>query len=289
MIVSGNATVNVANLNAAIRFYTDSLGFKLTNRLGDRWATIDAGPSYWTTEGVNAGLVLGLRPAAAQSPPPGTAGGVGFGFETYRRVEDVAATLKKRGVRTEGEIVAFEAGRIVAFVDLDGVPSYAWEFSEEMLSEVDAESRSAMAAAGLLSGGHAIVYVSNMDAAIRFYADTLGLNLTYRFENKFATVEVGRNLLLALHPQTPNTPIPGTKGSVTLGLVVDEPLDVVLSRLAQRGVRMTGRSDPSVPRAESSDRWVDIEDLDGNVITLWEAQALTRNSDLAAPGVPARR
>ena len=30
----------------------------------------------------------------------------------------------------------------------------------------------------MLSGGHAIVYVSEMDAAVRFDADVLGLNLT---------------------------------------------------------------------------------------------------------------
>lgn len=47
-----------------------------------------------------------------------------------------------------------------------------------------------------------------MDAAIRFYTDTLGLTLTNRFENHFATVEVGRSLVLGIHPRTPRTPIP---------------------------------------------------------------------------------
>ena len=71
---------------------------------------------------------------------------------------------------------------------------------------------------------------------------------------------------IALHPKTPNTPDPGTRGSVTLGLVVDEPIDTVVSRLVQRGVRVTARSE--------KDRSVDIEDLDGNVITLWDAHTL---------------
>lgn len=277
MISSGNATVSVSDLDAAIRFYTQQLGLKLTNRIGDRWATIDAGSSYWTSKGIAAGLTLGLRPASPQYPPPGTTGGVGFGFETYGRIEDVAAQLKGRDVRVAGDVIAFEAGKVVAFTDLDGVPTYAWEFSEEMLEEVDLES----APDTLLSGGHAIVYVSDMDAAIRFYADTLGLKLTYRFENKFATIEVGRNLLLALHPKTPNTPDPGTKGSVTLGFVVDEPIATVVSRLAQRGVRVVGRSEPGGS--------VDIEDLDGNVITLWEAHALAIGEELAAPAASARR
>ena len=277
MISSGNATVYVSSLDEAIHFYTRQLGLNLTNRIGDRWATVDAGSSYWTSQGIAAGLTLGLRPASPQYPRPGTTGGVGFGFETYKRIEDVAAALAARHVRVAGDVIGFEAGKVVAFADLDGVATYAWEFSEEMLAEVNRES----VPDALLSGGHAIVYVSDMNAAIRFYADTLGLKLTYRFEDKFATIEAGRNLLLALHPKTPNTPDPGTKGSVTLGLIVDEPIDTVIARLAQRGVRVTGRSEPG--------RSVDIEDLDGNVITLWETHAFTIGDELAAPAAAARR
>ena len=261
MISSGNATIRVSNLDAAIRFYTEQLGLRLTNRIGDRWATIDAGSSYWTSKGIAAGLTLGLRPTSGENPPPGPNGGVGFGFETYKQIEDVAAQLKGRRVRVIGDVITFEAGKVVAFTDLDGVNAYAWEFSEEMLEGVD---RTAVPDT-LISGGHAIVYVSDMDVAIRFYTDTLGLKLTYRFENKFATLEAGRDLLLALHPKTPNTPDPGTKGSVTLGLIVDEPIATVISRLAERGVRVARQSEPRAP--------VEIEDLDGNVITLWEAGA----------------
>jgi catechol 2,3-dioxygenase-like lactoylglutathione lyase family enzyme len=281
MFSSGNATVHVAHLSAAIKFYTETLGFTLTNRFGDRWATVWTGPSYWTTDEVRAGLILGLRPASPESPAPGTLGGVGFGLETYAPAKDVAATLTTRGVRVDSEIISFEAGNVFSFVDLDGVASYVNEFPPGMIDEDDKDRHAASGADKLLlSGGHAIVYVSDMDDAIRFYADTLGLNLTNRFENHFATVEVGRSLVLGIHPRTPNTPIPGTKGSVTLSLVVDEPLDTVLARLAQRGVRTTGHAQPG--------RSAYIEDLDGNVITLWEAHAFAREGELAASGVAAR-
>src|SRR5688572_7274223 len=275
MFSSGNATVHVADLDAAIRFYTATLGFSLTNRFGDRWATIEAGPSYWTTREGGAGLVLGLRPASPEYPTPGTLGGVGFGLETYAPVKDVATTLAARGVRVDREIISFAAGNVFSFVDLDGVASYVHQFPPEMIDDDDKNRHAASGADKLLlSGGHAIVYVSDMDAAIRFYTDTLGLKLTNRFENHFATAEVGRSLVLGIHPRTPNTPVPGTKGSVTLGLVVDEPLDTVVTRLAQRGVRLNNRSE----LAQS----VDIEDLDGNVITLWEAQAWTPEGELTA-------
>jgi hypothetical protein len=67
---------------------------------------------------------------------------------------------------------------------------------------------------------------------------------------------------------------------VTLGLVVDEPLDAVLSRLALRGVRVLGHSTPGGS--------VDIEDLDGNVITLWEARTLDSGVDLETAGSASR-
>ena len=68
MFSTGNVTVYVPDLDSAIRFYTTQLGLKLTNRFGDRWATVDAGSSYWTTREVLAGLVIGLRPASPQYP-----------------------------------------------------------------------------------------------------------------------------------------------------------------------------------------------------------------------------
>jgi catechol 2,3-dioxygenase-like lactoylglutathione lyase family enzyme len=276
MISNGNATITVSDLDAAIRFYTEQLGLKLTNRIGARWATLQTGPSYWATLGVNAGLVVGLQPGSSQHSRPGTTGGVGFGLETYTDIDAVADAFTNRGVRIASEIIRFEAGNVFAFEDLDGLGSYMHHFPPEMLEEANRSSPSD----ALVSGGHAIIYVSDMDRAIDFYSKTLGLRLTNRFENHFATVEVG-SLVLAIHPQTARTPIPGTKGSVTLGLVVDEPIDIVLARLAQRGVRMTGRSETA--------QFVEIEDPDGHVITLWEAQAFAVPSDFALVTSSSRR
>ena len=87
MISNGNATVYVSDLAAAIRFYTEQLGLTLTNRFGDRWATVETELSYWTTEEVGAGLILGLRPASPEYPAPGTRGGVGYGSEEKERAK----------------------------------------------------------------------------------------------------------------------------------------------------------------------------------------------------------
>jgi hypothetical protein len=107
----------------------------------------------------------------------------------------------------------------------------------------------------------------DIDAGVRFHSEKLGLSLIYRFEDRFATVEAG-NLSLVIHPKTPNTPDPGKKGSVAVGLQVDEPIERVVSRLTERGIRITGEA----PVPEAGKR-VEFEDEDGNPIYLWEVRA----------------
>ncbi len=278
MITGGNTTVYVSSLDEAIQFYTGCLGLTLTNRFGGHWATIHAGPSYWTTSGaVGAGLTIGLHPPSPRHPAPGTAGGVGFGLETYVPIEDVHGRLIDRGVRVDAEIVRFEAGNVFNLVDQDGLPTYVHEFPPNMLPESDlgapADSDDSPVA-GTIAGGHAIVYVSNMSAAVSFYTETLGMKLTYRFGDHWATVEAGR-LLVAIHPKTPRTPEPGSKGSVMLGLTIAEPIERVVSRLTAGGVRITG----PVIRAEGGN-FVEIEDPSGNSIYLWEeTRSETENAE----------
>lgn len=273
MISGGNATVYVGDMDAAIQFYTERLGLKLTNRFGQQWATVETGPSYWTTAETLAGLTIGLHPHSSKYPAPGTSGGVGFGLETYTSIEDVAARLRDRSVRVDPEIIRYEAGNVVSLANQDGLPTYINEFPPEMREEGDR----APAGGELVSGGHAIVYVSKMDAAVRFYSETLGLKLTNRFGNNFATVEAGK-LVLGIHPQTANTADPGTKGSVMLGLTIDEPIDRVVARLTTRGVRFTG----AISRAEE-DAFVEFEDPDGNALYIWEAQRTGREQAAARP------
>jgi catechol 2,3-dioxygenase len=277
MISGGNATVYVSDMDAAIRFYTETLGFTMTNRFGNHWATLEAGPCYWSEKG--AGLTIGLHPESPKHAAPGTAGGVGFGLETYMSIEQVAALLAERRVSITSEIIRYEGGNCFMFEDRDGLPTYINEFPPGMLPETDLGADTTAKktpSAQLVSGGHAIVYVSNMDAGVRFYSEKLGLPLTNRFGDHFATVEAG-SLVVAIHPKTPRTPDPGQKGSVTLGLQVDEPMERVVSRLTARGVRMSGEIAPP-----DSGKRIEFEDEDGNPIYLWEARAAT--SRVAASG-----
>jgi predicted enzyme related to lactoylglutathione lyase len=117
----------------------------------------------------------------------------------------------------------------------------------------------------MISGGNATVFVSNMDAAVQFYTEALGLKLTNRFGNNWATVEAGKGLTIGLHPASPKYPAPGTKGGITIGLEVDEPIQEVLNRLNQRGVQIKG----SIIQDQAGN-FVHLSDPDGNGLYLWE-------------------
>ncbi len=122
----------------------------------------------------------------------------------------------------------------------------------------------------MICGGNATVFVSNMDRAVRFYTEVLGLKLTNRFGDHWATVEAGKGLTIGLHPASPKYPAPGTKGAVMLGLEIDDAIERVVSRLSEKGVQVKG----SIIRDEAGN-FVHLEDPDGNEIYLWEVTPAT--------------
>jgi len=52
----------------------------------------------------------------------------------------------------------------------------------------------------MFRSGNVTIYVTNMDRAVRFYTETLGLKLAYRFGDHWASVECGKGLTIGLHP-----------------------------------------------------------------------------------------
>ncbi len=120
----------------------------------------------------------------------------------------------------------------------------------------------------MISGGNATVFVSDMDAAVRFYTETLGLKLTNRFGNQWATVDAGPGLTIGLHPASSKYPAPGTKGGIMLGLEINEPIERVLGRLTEKGVRIA----TGIERTEAGN-FAHFEDPDGNEFYLWEVKA----------------
>lgn len=86
----------------------------------------------------------------------------------------------------------------------------------------------------MITGGNATVYVSDMDRAVDFYVTVLGLKLGQRFGNHWAQIEVGQSLVIGLHPKSEKGPAPGTSGSISIGLLTDEPIEQVVQRLSAK-------------------------------------------------------
>ena len=62
----------------------------------------------------------------------------------------------------------------------------------------------------MIKGGNATIFVSDMDRAVRFYTESLGLKLQYRAGDHWAQVEAGDGLCIGLHPAGPDSPRPGS-------------------------------------------------------------------------------
>ena len=60
----------------------------------------------------------------------------------------------------------------------------------------------------MVTGGNATIIVSNMDRAVQFYTEVLGLKLTNRFGDHWATVDAGKGLTIGLHPPSNKYPHP---------------------------------------------------------------------------------
>jgi catechol 2,3-dioxygenase-like lactoylglutathione lyase family enzyme len=113
----------------------------------------------------------------------------------------------------------------------------------------------------MITGGNATVYVSDMDRAVDFYSRVLGLKLGRRFGNHWAEIEVGHSLVIGLHPQSEKGPPPGTKGAISIGLMLDEPIEQVVQRLEAQGVRFRG---PVVQDQKAGLAFAAFGDPDGN-------------------------
>ena len=116
----------------------------------------------------------------------------------------------------------------------------------------------------MYSSGNVTVYVSNMDRAVKFYSETLGLKLAYRFGDHWASVEAGKGLTIGLHPASPEMPA-GRKGSMTIGLELNGSIHDAVSKLQQKGVVFDGPVNES-----KAGNFVGFADPDGNQLYLAE-------------------
>ena len=115
--------------------------------------------------------------------------------------------------------------------------------------------------------GNVTVYVSDMDRAVDFYGNKLGLKVGQRFGNHWAEFHVGQTLVIGLHPKSDRGPAPGTHGAMSIGLTIDEPIDQAVQRLTANGVKFRG---PVVRDQQAGLAFAFFGDQDGNDLYLCE-------------------
>jgi catechol 2,3-dioxygenase-like lactoylglutathione lyase family enzyme len=85
----------------------------------------------------------------------------------------------------------------------------------------------------IIKEANVTVIISDMDKAVRFYRDTLGLNLDFRRNNQYAVFKT-QGLTIGLNPMQRGLE-PGRCESLSIGFLVDN-LDSVINELKGKGV-----------------------------------------------------
>src|ERR1700691_3764584 len=101
-ITSGCATLQVADFDRAISFYTETLGLNLIVRFGDEWACMDAG------EGMLIGLV---------SYAEGQEKGMSVGLCASEQFDSAVEKLHQRGIAIDVQTESGGAVRLAFFAD----------------------------------------------------------------------------------------------------------------------------------------------------------------------------
>src|SRR3954447_7332163 len=96
----------VTDMDRAVGFYGETLGFKVTER-DDDWSALDAN-----------GLMLGLNGSPQEAPR--SDGGAAVAFQAEGGLEEEVSRLKEAGVEFAGDISEHPWGRIATFKDPDG-------------------------------------------------------------------------------------------------------------------------------------------------------------------------
>ena len=115
----------------------------------------------------------------------------------------------------------------------------------------------------MFASGNVTIYVADMDRAVRFYTETLGLKLAYRFGNHWASVELGKGLTIGLHPASAESP--KGRGGMSIGLELSCPIDDAVRRLEAKGDRFG-----AVVSECKAGKFAHFEDPDGNLLYLAE-------------------
>jgi catechol 2,3-dioxygenase-like lactoylglutathione lyase family enzyme len=116
----------------------------------------------------------------------------------------------------------------------------------------------------MIKEANVTIMVNNMERAVRFYTDALGLKLKARYDDQFAQVEAP-GTIIALHPANKDGPRPGKSESLSIGFAVDN-LDAAMSELKGKGVTFSKVAD------DTQVKLAFFTDPDGNPLYLSQSK-----------------
>jgi len=117
-----------------------------------------------------------------------------------------------------------------------------------------------------INGGIPTLYVSNLNRAISFYVNKLGLSLKYKAEEEWAEIDAGNGTVFGLHQKPEDKLREETGRNMTLGFYVDDnPIEETKIELEKRGVNSLGEIHEDGPV-----KICHFEDPDGNILYLCE-------------------
>ena len=115
----------------------------------------------------------------------------------------------------------------------------------------------------MFASGNVTIPVVNMDRAVKFYTEALGLKLAYRFGDHFASVALEKGLTIGLHPTSAEKPLGEGKGGPSIGLELSGSIEDAMKTLETRGVKFHGVADEG-----KAGKFAHFEDPDGNSLYL---------------------
>ena len=93
----------------------------------------------------------------------------------------------------------------------------------------------------MIKGGNASVYVTDIDRAVTFWTEAVGLPLKTRVGTTWAEIDAGDGLIIGIHQANPPDTVPaGQRGAVNIELKVTEPIEEVVAAMESRGVKFKG-------------------------------------------------
>jgi catechol 2,3-dioxygenase-like lactoylglutathione lyase family enzyme len=109
-------TIFVANMDRAVKFYSEILGCNLEYRFGDHWAQLRS----------DDGATIGLHPASSENPV-GIKGSIQLGINVREDIHKVVEGMKSRGVKFNGAVSNDQQNLFANFEDPDDNPLYLAE------------------------------------------------------------------------------------------------------------------------------------------------------------------